>query len=101
MEWMEIIRLRTQPGEEKPIIDWLSDYAEKIGAKPGISKTTVYSRAIVPGDVSIHIHWDAPGNSMSESEVGLMAAEALKKYGILDHTVWLAIGKNAQVKQKG
>jgi len=37
----------------------------------------------------------------TESEVGLMVAETLKKYGILDHTVWLMKGKNGHRQVTG
>jgi hypothetical protein len=94
MEWIEIIRLRTQPDVEPLVVKWLRDLVHNIGATPGLNEARIYTHSAVPGDVSLHILWDTVQNIHGESEIGLMAAETLKKYGILDHTVWLRKGNN-------
>ncbi|MDD3844957.1 MAG: hypothetical protein PHC90_01210 [Syntrophorhabdaceae bacterium] len=89
MEWIEIIRLRTQPDVEPSVIKWLKDLVHGITGTPGLNDARIYTHSAVPGDVSLHIMWNTVQEIFTESEVGLMAAETLKKYGILDHTVWL------------
>ncbi len=99
MELIEIIRLRTQPDVEESVIEWLKGLTRNIKDTPGLNEAKVYSHAAVPGDVSFHIRWSMPEGTSSESEIGLMVAEALKKYGILDHTVWLMHGNNGRSTQ--
>jgi len=94
MEWVEIIRLRTQPDVEPSVIKWLKDLIHSIGGTPGLNEARIYTHSAVPGDVSLHIMWNTVQEILTESEIGLMAAEMLKKYGILDHTVWLMKGMN-------
>lgn len=96
MEWIEIIRLRTQPDVEKPVIEWLKGLVQNIKDTPGLNEAKVYCHAAVPGDVSFHIRWNKPEATLSESEIGLMVAESLNKYGILDHTVWFMQGNNGK-----
>lgn len=100
MEWMEIIRLRTQPDVEKSVIEWLNGLTRNIKDTPGLSEAKVYCHVAVSGDVGFHIRWSKPMGTTSESEIGLMVAETLKKYGILDHTVWLVQGNNGQNKYR-
>jgi hypothetical protein len=101
MQWIEIIRLRTQPDVEPSVIKWLKDLIRSLGGTPGLDEARVYTHSAVPGDVSLHMMWDTMQEIFTESEVGLMVAEALKKYGILDHTVWLMKGKNGHRQVTG
>ncbi len=94
MEWIEIIRLRTQPDVEPLVIKWLKDLIHGIGGTPGLREARIYTHSAVPGDVSLHMLWNSVQDIFTESEIGLMVAETMKKYGILDHTVWLMKGTN-------
>lgn len=96
MEWIEIIRLRTQPDVEPSVIKWLKDLLHSVGSTPGLDEARIYTHSAVPGDISLHIMWNTIQGIFTESEIGLMAAETLKKYGILDHTVWLLKGNNGK-----
>lgn len=94
MEWIEIIRLRTQPDIEKSVLGWLKELVQNIRNTPGINEAKIYSHVAVPGDLSLHLKWDTFSETFTESEIGLTIAEALHKYGMLDHTVWLMKGNN-------
>ncbi len=99
MEWIEIIRLRTQPDVEPSVIQWLKDMIPNMNGTPGLDEARIYTHSAIPGDISLHIMWNNVQGLFKESEIGLMIADTLGKYGILDHTVWLmkAInGKNAR-----
>ena len=97
MEWIEIIRLRTQPDVEASVIRWLKDMIGSMNGTPGLDEAKIYTHSAIPGDISLHIVWNTVQELFNESEVGLMIADTLRKYGILDHTVWLTeavSGKN-------
>ena len=97
MEWIEIIRLRTQPDVEPSVMQWLKDMVHSMKGTPGLDEARIYTHSAIPGDISLHIMWNTVQGLFKESEVGLMIADTLRKYGILDHTVWLTeavSGKN-------
>ena len=100
MEWIEIIRLRTQPDVESSIITTLRELIRNINGTPGLNEARIYSHSAVPGDVSLHIMWNTVHDIFKESEIGLMIADALKKYGILDHSIWLMKGMNGKVPEQ-
>ncbi len=94
MEWVEIIRLRTQPDVEPSVIQWLKDTIRDIHGTPGFDQARIYTHSAIPGDISLHIMWSTVQDILKESEIGLMVAYTLQKYGILDHTVWLMEAMN-------
>ncbi|MBP1747715.1 MAG: hypothetical protein H6Q52_254 [Deltaproteobacteria bacterium] len=99
MEWIEIIRLRTQPDVEPSVIQWLKDMIRSMNGTPGLDEAKIYTHSAIPGDISLHIMWNTVQGLFKESEIGLMIADTLQKYGILDHTVWhmeAMNGKNAR-----
>jgi len=57
MQWIEIIRLRTQPDVEPSVIKWLKDLIHSLGGTPGLDEARVYTHSAVPGDVSLHMMW--------------------------------------------
>lgn len=91
--------MRTQPDVEPSVIQWLKDMVRSMNGTPGLDEARIYTHSAIPGDISLHIMWNTVQGLLKESEVGLMIADTLKKYGILDHTVWLTEsmnGKNAR-----
>jgi hypothetical protein len=96
MEWIEIIRLRTQPDVEPSVIQWLKEMIRSMNGTPGLNEAKIYTHSAIPGDISLHIMWDTVQGLFKESEVGLMIADTLRKYGILDHTVWLMEAMNGK-----
>lgn len=96
MEWIEIIRLRTQPDVEPSVIRWLKDMIRGMNGIPGLDEVKIYTHSAIPGDISLHIMWNTVQGLFKESEVGLMIADTLRKYGILDHTVWLMEAMNRE-----
>ncbi len=96
MKWIEIIRLRTQPDVEPSVIQWLKDMIRSMNGTPGLYEARIYTHSAIPGDISLHILWDTVQDLFKESEIGLMIADTLQKYGILDHTVWLMEAMNGK-----
>lgn len=100
MEWIEIIRLRTQPDAEPSIITTLKEMIRSLNGTPGLDEARIYTHSAVPGDISLHIMWNTVQDIFKESEVGLMIADALSKYGLLDHSIWLMKGMNGKVPHR-
>jgi hypothetical protein len=46
--------------------------------------------ATLETDLSIHLIWDSDKTSQVGSKLGLMLAEVLKEFGMVDYAVWVA-----------
>jgi len=40
-------------------------------------------------DLSVHLHWDSEMPEPNGSALGLCLAQALKEFGLIDHSVWV------------
>jgi len=92
--------LRTQPDVEPSVMQWLKDMVHSMKGTPGLDEARIYTHSAIPGDISLHIMWNTVQGLFKESEVGLMIADTLKKYGILDHTIWLMEAMNGKAAEQ-
>jgi hypothetical protein len=53
-------------------------------------KIGIYHHATLETDLSIHLIWDSDKTSRAGSKLGLMLAEVLKEFGMVDYAVWVA-----------
>jgi hypothetical protein len=53
-------------------------------------KIRTYHHATLETDLSIHLIWDSDKTSQVGSKLGLMLAEVLKEFGMVDYAVWVA-----------
>ncbi len=92
--------MRTQPDVEPSVMQWLKDMVHSMKGTPGLDEARIYTHSAIPGDISLHIMWNTVQGLFKESEVGLMIADTLKKYGILDHTIWLMEAMNGKAAEQ-
>lgn len=92
--------MRTQPDVEPSVMQWLKDMVHSMKGTPGLDEARIYTHSAIPGDISLHIMWNTVQGLFKESEVGLMIADTLKKYGILDHTIWLMETMNGKAAEQ-
>lgn len=81
-------------------MQWLKDMVHSMKGTPGLDEARIYTHSAIPGDISLHIMWNTVQGLFKESEVGLMIADTLKKYGILDHTIWLMEAMNGKAAEQ-
>lgn len=86
MEWLEIIKLRTDGPGPLP-----EDLLAEIAAFPGSeapAEARVYAHGTVSNDLMILLRWrtDAPRPWGSDVAQGL--SRELKRYGLVDYSVW-------------
>lgn len=54
-----------------------------------LAEVRLYRHAIWSTDHCVHLHVNTNTNDPQCSEFGLRLAEALREYGMVEHTVWL------------
>ncbi len=52
---------------------------------------TVYFNSQLKGDLCIQIFWDGGVVAEQGSRVGISLAQAFKRFGLVDHSVWIRI----------
>ena len=91
MKWMEIISVRTSGQYEEQAQQFLEglDHINQEGSETDIQWC---KNADLPGDLSVILSWTSRPNH-HKSDFGLRLAEALKRFGLVDHTCWLIMEK--------
>ncbi len=92
MHWLEMIRVRVSHGNEGNATALLLNSSRRIAGEPGLIRTRVYSSASVGSDVALVLAWDTPEAPRSRSRAGLTVAQALKAFGLVDHSMWTERG---------
>jgi len=89
MKWLEVITLRSLGKANRPIVDEL--LAQLFESRPPgqAPEVRVYHDSVVETDLSIHIYWDANGQSPQPSPLGQQLSYSLKALGLLNHSVWV------------
>jgi hypothetical protein len=95
MKWMENIRLRVAVDQMKRVRPQLVLLLDGLGQVPGLEKITTYVGVSYPGDMGLTLLWDTDevpppmGSPMTQNLV-----PACKKFGLVDHTVWIEAGRD-------
>ena len=85
MEWLEIIELRSAPHAVCSVVAQLEALTE--GATE--VTITIYRRQGLETDFSVHIGHESSTIDDQGSALGLLIAMALRKRGLVNHTVWV------------
>jgi len=85
MEWMEMIKVQTT---QRNVAEELMIFVEEYKTCEGLLETKVFNHATVD-DCSIWLFWNTDHTESQGSGVALSLCTALKKYGLIDHTVWV------------
>jgi hypothetical protein len=48
-----------------------------------------FRHAALETDLSVHLHWKSEHPEQNGSALGLRLAQALKEFGLVDHSVWI------------
>jgi hypothetical protein len=89
LKWLEFIRVQTAEAPRDAAALALLSLAKDIAQTPGLSKADVYAHASVNGDFAISLLWDSDQPQPMGSVIGLNIKDTLKKYGLVDHSVWI------------
>ena len=85
MKWMEFIKVQTARSN---VAAKLLNIVTECKKCHGLLEARVFNHASV-GDCSLCLLWNTDMPEPQGSSVGLHLSNTLKKYGLVDHSVWL------------
>ncbi len=88
MRWMEVIKVRTLERTEK-VRKHLVTAGRSFTGIQGLVNADVYTGLTNPTDIAIYLLWENDWKPMQGSEVALRIIEELKKFGLVDHSIWI------------
>ena len=88
MKWLEIIKVRSAGVEESSLEEFLRSLVKSGGSRESVQIKT-YRHAALGNDVSVHLHWESQGPAQNGSALGLHLAQALREFGLIDHSIWI------------
>ena len=92
MKWLEVIKLRSAGGS----LGLLEELLLPISGsnQRGLVEMKTYRHAALETDLSVHLHWNSEMPEPTGSALGLRLAQALKEFGLVDHSVWVEENKS-------
>jgi len=87
MKWLEIIKLRSA-GINPGLLEELSLSFDKV-SQWGLLEMKTYHHASLGTDLSVHLIWESERPERNGSSLGLRIAQALKEFGLTDHSIWV------------
>ncbi len=88
MSWLEVIHLRMTDRQKEQCTLTVQHLVNEAKREGVCRKIKLYKRELVDTDLSIHLIYDTQQVEMSGSSLGIRIATALKKFGMINHTVW-------------
>jgi len=91
MKWLEVIKLRSARKGSGLLEELLLSTAQM--NQSGLVETKIYRHAALDTDLSVHLQWNSEMPEPNGSALGLRLAQALKEFGLIDHSVWVEAKK--------
>jgi hypothetical protein len=91
MKWMENIKVRAAVRLEEKAAEEFVSMVKDIES-PGLDGVRVYLNVAFKGDISVQLHWDSEEPEYQGSFLGLKLEQAMKEFGLVDHSVWMEFG---------
>ena len=91
MKWLEIIRLRGAGIEEEGLLEeFLHSFKTIRPDRSGeLNAIKTYRHTAFENDLSVHLYWESEEPGKEGSGLGLRLAQALKEFGLIDHSIWI------------
>jgi len=92
MKWLETIFVQAGGGDEKNAENQLRELASTLPTNPdcsGLAEAEIYRHASIRGDFALQLLWKTNQPQSYGSPTGLGLKEVMKKYGLVDHKVWI------------
>lgn len=92
MKWLEVIKLRAAGGS----LGFLEEFLLPISGpkQSGLVEIRIYRHAVLETDLGVHLPWDSEMPEPNGSALGLRLAQALKEFGLVDHSAWVEESQN-------
>lgn len=87
MKWLEIIHLRAAEQGLQSLYDTLAERCLALQQMSGVLSTEIYKAVECDGDLAMILHWDLKDQGAEKSRAGLLLADFLEKYGMVNHRI--------------
>jgi len=96
MRWLEMIRLRTTQDKVEGLNNFLFESLRQIGTENGLVEARVLANITFQGDLAMNILWNTPLADHRGSRAGLGIAQALRTFGLVEHSIWMENGAHSE-----
>jgi len=87
MKWLEVIKLRSARKDPELLKELLASIDEF--SQSGLVEMKTYHHTALETDLSVHLHWQSEKLEQNGSTIGLHLAQALREFGLIDHSIWV------------
>ncbi len=87
MRWLEIIKLRSVEKDSGLLKELLLSFDKN--TQQGLVEMKTYDHAALATDLSVHLHWQSERPGRDGSAFGILIAQGLKEFGLIDHSIWV------------
>lgn len=94
MSWYEVIHVRLNNREYKRPISIFTQLLKEIRVKESCHQVRLFRRAQVDSDICLHLLHETNNVEVTGSVVGTRIAEALRAFGMVNHTVWKPVDQD-------
>jgi hypothetical protein len=94
MKWIEFIKVQAAGTQGQAALPELSELTADLKKTPGLVEADVYDRASAYGDFAVLLLWDTDQPQQEGSMEGLHLKQILKKFGLVNHSVWIINTEN-------
>ena len=92
MRWMEFIKVQTASAN---VTEILLDFVTECKKCRGLLQAKVFSHSSVD-DCSLCLLWNTDVANPLGSSIGVQISNTLKKYGLVDHSVWVEMAEREE-----
>ena len=89
IRWLELIRLRATHALTRQMPEDLSNYLEFLKDEAGLIEAKLYGGIQPDGDFSLALLWETEGVQPCGSLIAQRLIPQLRRYGLINHTVWI------------
>jgi hypothetical protein len=89
MKWLEIIELRSVDSNRELLKRQLKALIDEAHKKAEQQAIKVYNHVAIDTDFSIHLLYNSVKADINGSPLGLQLVSTLKKFGLVNHSVWI------------
>jgi hypothetical protein len=87
MKWLEVIKVRSAAMGPASLDELLMAVVQSAPSERAEIK--IYRHAFLDTDLSVHLFWTSDRPEQNGSALGIRLAQALKDFGLVDHSVWI------------
>ncbi|MBA3035034.1 MAG: hypothetical protein FP814_00920 [Desulfobacterium sp.] len=90
MKLLEIIAVRASGDFEEQARQYLIQFRHTFKG-PALPEVNLYIDSTISGDFAVILSWQKQKRAGNKTDVGRCLAEALKRFGLVDHTCWITM----------